>query len=174
MSNKIVTGALAAFTLLSCAGASRADDSKKPFAVRLGVYLPTDSAAREVSSVGANVGLSFFLNAKTNSQTLLSVDLDGTAISSSGLSLGYGSFGITGRHFAQPGQGSGPYYGAGLGIYKSSLKIEGLGEGDTGSKFGARLLAGTMTKNGSFAEAAYNFTGESVTGGLTVTYGFRF
>ena len=51
---------------------------------------------------------------------------------------------------------------------------DGLGEGDTGSKFGARLLAGSMTKNGSFAEAAYNFTGESVTGGLTVTYGFRF
>ena len=93
---------------------------------------------------------------------------------SSGWSIGYGSFGVTGRHFAQSGQGSGPYYGAGLGIYRSSIKIEGVGEGRTGSTLGARLLAGTMTKNGSFAEAAYNVTGESATGGLTFTYGFRF
>jgi hypothetical protein len=167
-------GALATITLLSCAGASRADDSKKPFAVRLGVYLPTDSTARTVASVGANVGLSFFLNAKTNSQTLLSVDLDGTAVSSSGVSVGYGSLGITGRHFSQPGQGSGPYFGAGLGIYTSSITLDGYGSVDNGAKLGAKLLAGIMAKNGSFAEAAYSYTSTNLTGGLTVTYGFRF
>lgn len=174
MSIKIVTGALAAITLVSCAGASRADDSKKPFAVRLGVYLPTDSTAREVSSVGANIGLSFFVNAKSSSQTLLSIDLDGTAVTSSGVSVGYGSIGVTGRHFSKPGQGSGPYFGGGLGIYTSSVTLDGYGSVDNGAKLGAKILAGTMSRSGSFTEAAYNYTSTDLTGGLTITYGFRF
>lgn len=173
MSNRILMGALATITLLSCAGASKADDSKKPFAVRLGVFAPTDADVRSASSAGGFFGLSFFLNHKTNSQTLLSLDWDGTGLDVSGVNVTSGSLILTGRHFSTPGAATGPYYGLGLGIFQTSGSADGFTvNGDV--QVGGKVVGGVMSKSGNFFEGGYVHSGATGSSGLTVTYGFRF
>lgn len=173
MSRHILTVALAAVTLLSFAGASRADDSKKPFAVRLGVFAPTDSDVRSASSAGGFFGISLFLNHKSTSQTLLSLDWDGTGLDVSGVNVTSGSFILTGRHFTTAGTASGPYFGLGLGVFQTSGSADGFTvNGDV--QVGGKLVGGVMSKSGNFFEGGYVHSGATGSSGLTVTYGFRF
>ena len=173
MSRHILTVALAAVTLLSFAGASRADDSKKPFAVRLGVFAPTDSDVRSASSAGGFFGISLFLNHKSTSQTLLSLDWDGTGLDVSGVNVTSGSFILTGRHFTTAGTASGPYFGLGLGVFQTSGSADGVTvNGDV--QVGGKLVGGVMSKSGNFFEGGYVHSGATGSSGLTVTYGFRF
>lgn len=157
--------------VITSSTATRADDSRKGFAIRGGVLLPTNKDVMNDAPSGTGGGLSFFINHRSKSRTLFSLDFDSTELrfNNGDILSSWGTV-LTFRHYiSSTNAGRGFYVGAGVGSYLSTFNL--LYDGV--SKSGGKLVFGLMRWH-DFSEIGYHHTGDVGSSGLQVGYGIRF
>jgi hypothetical protein len=168
---------------LAMAPAANADKSHGPFAVRLGVGVPLDNNMRDWKDVDVISGFSYFINHSRGATTITGVDLDTQLHTKHGNSAHAMGVTYTVRKLMGDDTGSQNYVGLGLGIYRTEYKqfVDMSAAQSTSStsttgvtNFGGKAMIGRMDNKGHFVEAAYTYTGTSLSNGLSATFGLRF
>lgn len=152
---------------------------QKPATVKLGLFFPTSSDARDaVGKTWFTAGADYAFR-KTDAAApvlpLIYVDYagknkNGLSLSSVGVGLGVRAYGNRATNTKVV-----PFYGAGIGAY--FLHGSGGGTSENKTRFGGKINAGVELNQGPFLEAAYTLTGK-VAGddlnGVSVLIGDRF
>lgn len=177
-----VTMALAAFAVAGAVGmtgqAAHAqavpDAARKPYAVKLGAFIPTNITTRQAGST-----LNLYLEADATIQR--QPELRSVSVFSIGY-VEHDNFRMMpltiGQIFRDPGNSSGKdyYYGLGIGIYPT--RIQGFGtSGQNKNLLGGYGVIGMEITPRIFAEAKYHYISKydsKFVGGLIFAVGTRF
>lgn len=183
---RIINGAVAtmAIALLLGSVANAQDETPKRFFVHVGVSRANNGDVRDATQetgIAAGAGYLFASpNLIKNLNATESIDLDFLRSSGNGNSLQTAGLAYTVRIPIGEGQSSTrPYYGIGLGFYRSEAKEDTSGSSDKATKtnFGGKLLVGANIGGSAFVEASYLLSGkvEDVkTDTVNLTVGLRF
>lgn len=167
---------------LAMAPAALAEQSHGPFAVRLGVGVPLDNNMRDWKNVDVVSGISYFSNHSAGASVITGVDVDTQLHTKHGNSARAMGITYTVRSLMGDDTRDRNYFGFGIGFYRTEYKQYDFSVAQTGpssstvgiTNFGGKAMLGRMDKHGHFAEAAYIYTGSSLSNGLSATYGLRF
>jgi len=168
---------------VAMAPAAIADNTHGPFAVRLGVGVPLDNNVKNWKNVDVISGFSYFFNHKPQASLMTGFDVDTQLHTQHGYSAH--AMGITycARQLMGTDNGGRNYIGLGFGVYRTEYESvpASTGEVTTASSsttgvnhFGSKAMFGRMDNRGRFIEAAYTYTGTTISNGLSATIGLRF
>ncbi len=188
MKNILIPAALSVLALSAVGSAQAAPvvgtaPVQHPLTVKLGVALPTSSAARNLEgSTAFSAGVDYAVGKTTEANpTLPSVYFDYNGGSkNSGHIYNYG-LGVAIRAYATKpsgnvATGSSFYYGAGVGVYRAEGK-DTIGNTANKTGLGGKVLAGVEFSGNLLAEVSYNFTPKlsgTNTNTVGVQLGYRF
>lgn len=157
---------------VACATAS-ADGSHGQVGLRLGIGAPIDNNMRDWKDVGVIHGISWFLNHKAGTSLMSAVDIDSripAKASSDGRAAGIT---YTLRQVTANDGRYRSYIGGGIGLFRTEVSAV---SGGTSAHvlLGGKAIIGRMDTHGHFVEAAYTYTGSSVSNDLAASVGIRF
>jgi hypothetical protein len=167
---------------LAMAPAANADATHGAFAVRLGVGVPLDNNVKNWKDVDVISGFSYFFNHKPQASLMTGFDIDTQLHTKHGNSAHAMGITYTVRKLMGDDSGGRNYVGLGLGLYRTEYEEFLISTAQSNSNsttrgvtnIGGKAMVGRMDNRGRFVEAAYTYTGSSMSNGLSATIGLRF
>jgi outer membrane protein W len=156
--------------------ANAAPKVRTPLSINVGPSFLMDQKAKDAAgTTGAHVGATYIVGQTTLAQGQNSVDLDYDWFTGNGGKVSRLTPSFAYRHaFDAKAGGTVPYYGAGVGVNFTTVRVAsgGTTTSNSTSQLGGKLLVGAQGDNGYYGEAVY-MLGGTTHGANTNTIGFN-